>query len=93
MATRVIDDRRDRFVTILIAPLMSCSARLPVYTILISLVIPNKYILGIFNLQGLVMMALYLSGFVMALIVAFIINKFLKVFCIRFVLVDFLLFL
>ncbi|MBP6456206.1 MAG: ferrous iron transport protein B [Chitinophagaceae bacterium] len=78
MAARTIENKKERLITILITPLMSCSARLPVYTILISLVIPNKYILGIFNLQGLVMMALYLSGFVMALLVASVINKFLK---------------
>ncbi len=79
MAARTIENKKERLLTILITPLMSCSARLPVYTILISMVIPNKYIFGIFNLQGLVMMALYLAGFVMAMLVASVINKILKI--------------
>jgi len=67
MATRVIDDRRDRLTTILVAPLMTCSARIPVYTLLISAFIPAKTVLGLFNLQGLVMFALYGAGIVSAL--------------------------
>ena len=67
MSARNIENRKERLLTILITPLMSCSARLPVYTILIGLVIPNKYFLGFIGVQGLVMMGLYLLGFVMAL--------------------------
>lgn len=69
MAARTIQNRKERLITIMVTPLMSCSARLPVYTILIGLVIPDKS-LWIFNLQGLVLMGLYLLGFVMALIVS-----------------------
>ncbi|MBS1929875.1 MAG: ferrous iron transport protein B [Bacteroidetes bacterium] len=72
MSTRNIENKKERLLTILITPLMSCSARLPVYTILIGLVIPSKYYLGFLSLQGLVMMALYLLGLVMALIVAYV---------------------
>lgn len=70
MATRTIENKNDRLVTILISPLMACSARLPIYTLLISAFIPNKLILGLFNLQGLVMFGLYLIGIVFALLVA-----------------------
>ena len=62
MTTRNIENRKERLLTILVTPLMSCSARLPVYTILIALVIPNKFYLGFLSLQGLVMMGLYLLG-------------------------------
>lgn len=79
MAARNIENRKERLITILITPLMSCSARLPVYTILIALVIPEKNVLGILSLQGLVMMGLYLLGFVMAIIVAAIIRLFLTI--------------
>jgi len=79
MSTRNIENKKERLLTILITPLMSCSARLPVYTILISLVIPNKYFLGILSLQGLVMMALYLLGTVMALIVSFVAKWFIHI--------------
>ena len=79
MAARNIENKKERLLTILITPLMSCSARLPVYTILISLVIPSKYYLGIFSLQGLVMMALYLLGIVVALFVSFILKFFIKI--------------
>lgn len=67
MAARTIDNRRDRLITIFVTPLMACSARLPVYTILIGLVIPKKFFLGIFGYQGLVMLALYTLGVVAAL--------------------------
>jgi ferrous iron transport protein B len=67
MSARTIQNKKERLITILVAPLMSCSARLPVYTILIGLTIPDKKLL-IFNLQGLVLMGLYLLGFAMALI-------------------------
>jgi ferrous iron transport protein B len=78
MAARTIQNKKERLITIMVTPLMSCSARLPVYTILISLVIPDKKILGIFNMQGLVLMGLYLLGFFMALIVARVMNFVIK---------------
>jgi len=79
MAARTIQNRKERLITILVTPLMSCSARLPVYTILIGLVIPKKYFLGIFSLQGLVLMGLYLLGFVGALFVSKILSFIIKV--------------
>ncbi len=72
MSTRNIENKKERLLTILVTPLMSCSARLPVYTILIGLVIPNHYLFGFLGLQGLVMMGLYLLGLVMALIVSYV---------------------
>ncbi|WP_332368260.1 ferrous iron transport protein B [Spirosoma telluris] len=78
MATRSIGTRRDRLITILVTPLMSCSARLPIYTILIALVVPSRRILGLFNLQGLALMALYLLGLVSALVAAYILKLFLR---------------
>ena len=79
MSTRTIADWKERMITILVAPLMSCSARIPVYTLLISLVIPKETVLGFFNLQGLVLLGLYALGLVSALIIAailkFIINS------------------
>lgn len=77
MAARTIQNKKERIITILVTPLMSCSARLPVYTILIALVIPDKSF-GIFNLQGLVLMGLYLLGFFMALIVSKVLDLFMK---------------
>ena len=74
MATRVIDNRRDRLTTILIAPLMTCSARIPVYTLIISAFIPPKLIWGWINLQGLVMFGLYTAGIASALGVSFLIK-------------------
>jgi ferrous iron transport protein B len=74
MATRVIDNRRDRLTTILIAPLMTCSARIPVYTLIISAFIPAKLIWGWVNLQGLVMFGLYAAGIASALGVSFLIK-------------------
>lgn len=78
MSARSIENRKERLLTILVTPLMSCSARLPVYTILISLVIPNKFFFGILSLQGLVMMLLYLLGIVMALIVSYVFKVIIK---------------
>lgn len=78
MATRTIQNRKERLITILVTPLMSCSARLPVYTVLIGLVVPRQKILGAFNLQGLVLMGLYLLGFIMALIVAKVMDMIVK---------------
>jgi len=72
MTTRNIENKKERLLTILVTPLMSCSARLPVYTILIALVVPNTYYFGFLSLQGLVMMGLYLLGSVMALLVSYV---------------------
>jgi ferrous iron transport protein B len=77
MATRVIDNRRDRLTTILVAPLMTCSARIPVYTLIISAFIPDRQVWGWFGLQGLVMFALYAAGIGSALGVSFLANHFL----------------
>lgn len=74
MAARTIENEKDRLTTILIAPLMTCSARLPVYLIIIGAFIPAKKI-GIFNQQGLVMFFLYLAGIVFALLAAFVLKK------------------
>ena len=79
MSARNIENKKERLLTILITPLMSCSARLPVYTILIGLVIPNKNLLGFLNLQGLVMMGLYLLGLVMALMVSYVAKWFINI--------------
>ncbi|BBL22399.1 ferrous iron transporter B [Acinetobacter radioresistens DSM 6976 = NBRC 102413 = CIP 103788] len=70
MATRSISSERDRLATIMIAPLMTCSARLPVYTLLIAAFIPNQLIYGWLSLQGLVLFGLYMSGIVSALLVS-----------------------
>jgi ferrous iron transport protein B len=77
MATRVIDNRRDRLTTILIAPLMTCSARIPVYTLIISAFIPDEQIWGWVNLRGLVMFGLYAAGISSALGVSFLIKFFM----------------
>jgi ferrous iron transport protein B len=77
MATRVIDNRRDRLTTILIAPLMTCSARIPVYTLIISAFIPAEQIWGWANLRGLVMFGLYAVGIASALGVSFLIKFFM----------------
>lgn len=75
MATRTIESPKDRLVTILVAPLMSCSARLPVYTLLIAACIPSRKIGGIFGLQGLTMLSMYLLGIVVALAMAWLFKK------------------
>ena len=75
MATRTIETRKDRLVTILVAPLMSCSARLPVYTLLIAACIPDIKVLGVLKLQGLTMLAMYLLGTVVALLMAWLFKK------------------
>jgi ferrous iron transport protein B len=72
MATRTIPSLRDRIVTIMIAPLMTCSARLPIYTMLIAAFIPARKVGGIFSLPGLVLFALYVAGVVSAMAVAFV---------------------
>ncbi|HPF46593.1 MAG: ferrous iron transport protein B [Alphaproteobacteria bacterium] len=75
MATRTIANHRDRITTIMIAPLMTCSARLPVYTLMIAAFIPNNPVLGYFGLQGVVFFTLYLAGIVSAIIVAAVMKK------------------
>jgi ferrous iron transport protein B len=75
MATRVIDNKRDRLTTIMVAPLMTCSARIPVYTLIISAFIPNRPVLGVLNLPGLVMFGLYATGILSALGVSFITRR------------------
>jgi ferrous iron transport protein B len=75
MATRTIETPKDRLVTILVAPLMSCSARLPVYTLLIAACIPDIKILSFLKLQGLTMLAMYLLGTVVALLMAWLFKK------------------
>lgn len=77
MAARTIENKKEKLITILITPFMSCSARLPVYTILIGLVIPEQKLWGFFSLQGLMMMALYILGFLMALLAAWVMNRFI----------------
>jgi ferrous iron transport protein B len=76
MATRVIDNKRDRLTTILVAPLMTCSARIPVYTLIISAFIPDRQVWGFIGLQGLVMFGLYAAGIFSALAVSFVANHF-----------------
>jgi ferrous iron transport protein B len=77
MSTRVIDSKRDRLTTIMVAPLMTCSARIPVYTLIIGAVIPAKVVGGVFSLQGLVMFGLYAAGILSALGVSFVVRRFL----------------
>jgi ferrous iron transport protein B len=78
MSARSIENKKERLLTILITPLMSCSARLPVYTILIGLVIPRTYLFGFLGVQALVMMGLYLFGLMMALVVAYVAKHFIR---------------
>ncbi len=75
MATRSIQDPRDRLATILVAPLMTCSARLPVYALLIGAFIPQRSVWGAFNLQGLVLFALYMAGILSALAVSWVMKR------------------
>jgi ferrous iron transport protein B len=79
MATRNIENWKERLITILVTPFTTCSARLPVYAIIIGLVIPDTYVLGILNVQGLTLMLLYVIGFGMAILSAYILNLILKV--------------
>lgn len=78
MATRGIPNSKERLITLFVAPLMSCSARIPVYTLLISVVIPTKRILGFIHLQGLVLFALYALGIIAALMIAWLLKHLLK---------------
>lgn len=79
MATRNIENWKERLITILVTPFTTCSARLPVYAIIIALVIPDTRVLGVLNLQGLTLMLLYLLGFGMAIFSAYVLNKILKI--------------
>lgn len=79
MATRNIESWKERLITILVIPFTTCSARLPVYLIIIALVIPDKTVLGFLNLQGLTLMAMYLIGFGMAIFSAYLLDKILHV--------------
>lgn len=78
MATRTIENWKERLITILVTPFITCSARLPVYLIIIALVIPDETFLGM-NLQGLTLMGLYALGFIIAVFSAYILNKILKI--------------
>lgn len=75
MATRTIENEKDRLVTMLVAPLATCSARIPVYTLLIAAIIPPTKVFGIINLQGLMMFCMYLIGIVTSIVMAFILKK------------------
>jgi ferrous iron transport protein B len=79
MATRTIDNWKERLITIFVTPFMSCSARLPVYTILIALVVPNTLLFGFLNLQGLALMSMYLLGFLMSIFSAWAVNLIVKI--------------
>jgi ferrous iron transport protein B len=78
MSTRTISNVKERLITIFVLPLVSCSARLPIYTLIISMMFPDKTVLGVFNLKGVVLMALYLLGFVFTLLTAWALQKLLK---------------
>ncbi|RSK49361.1 ferrous iron transport protein B [Hymenobacter rigui] len=78
MSARTIENRKDRLITIFVTPLMSCSARIPVYTVLIGLVVPDEAVLGIFNLRGFALMGLYLLGFFAAILSAWAMKLLLK---------------
>lgn len=75
LATRTIEDRKLRFITILVAPLMTCSARLPVYAIMIAAFVPYRVYFGVLNLQGIVLTALYLLGIVAAIVVSYVLKR------------------
>lgn len=79
MATRNIENWKERLITILVTPFTTCSARLPVYAIIIALVIPDTRVFGFLNMQGMTLMLLYLLGFGMAIFSAYILNKILKI--------------
>ena len=78
MGARTISNYKERLITIMVAPLISCSARIPVYTLLIALIVPKESYFGIFNLQGLIMMGLYLLGFLAALLAALVMKWIIK---------------
>ena len=78
MGTRIISNKKERLITILVLPLISCSARIPVYTLLIAFAIPADMSLGPFNMQGVVLMSLYLISFISALLVAYVLKFLVK---------------
>ncbi|MCY7409755.1 MAG: ferrous iron transport protein B, partial [Chitinophagales bacterium] len=78
MGTRGIENWKDRIITIMVTPLMSCSARLPVYTLLIGFLVPDEKVLGIINMKGLAMLGLYVLGFVMAILAAWVMKILIK---------------
>ncbi|WP_316837579.1 ferrous iron transport protein B [Pedobacter nutrimenti] len=78
MSARNIESWKDRIITIMVSPLVSCSARLPVYTLLISLIIPNKHVFGFINLQGLTLMGMYVISILAAVLVAFVMKFLIK---------------
>lgn len=78
MSARTIENWKDRLITIMVTPFMSCSARLPVYTLLIAIIIPDQKVLGLFNLQGMVLMAMYLLGFLTAIFAAMVMKWILR---------------
>ena len=78
MSTRTIENWKDRMITIMVTPLVACSARLPVYTLLIALVVPNQRVWGIFNLQGLALTGMYVFSLLSAIIVAWVFKMILK---------------
>lgn len=88
MATRNIENWKERLITILVTPFTTCSARLPVYAIIIGLVIPDKFVFGFLNLQGLTLMFLYLLGFGMAILSAYLLHKVLQLNCKTFFVVE-----
>lgn len=75
MAARSIENWKERLITIMVTPLMSCSARLPIYIFLVAFIVPEDYLFGFISLQGLFMLGLYLLGIIVSVIVAFILNK------------------
>jgi ferrous iron transport protein B len=88
MATRNIENWKERLITILVTPFTTCSARLPVYAIIIGLVIPDEFVFGFLNLQGLTLMLLYLIGFAMAILSAYVLHRVLQLNCKTFFVVE-----
>lgn len=78
MSARTIENWKDRIITIMVTPLVSCSARLPIYTLLIALVVPNYKVLGLFNVQGLALMAMYVLSLLTAVLVAWVLKHLIK---------------
>ncbi len=78
LTTRNIENKKERLITIMVTPFMSCSARLPVYTILISMIVDEKYLFGFINMQGLLLLAMYLLGIVATLLFSVLLNKLIK---------------
>jgi ferrous iron transport protein B len=78
MSARNIENKKERLLTIMVTPFMSCSARLPVFTILAAMVVPNEKLFGVLSIQGLVLMCLYVFGVVIAMLVAYVLNIFIK---------------